>query len=84
MYQLEFENIISAESGAFYDTLTLDRADISPAQTWDDLLLRAATIALASRNNHHVIAFDLLLEDPGHLRDFMEQEFGAHPEELLE
>lgn len=80
MYQLEFNNLIRAEHGI----LTLEEEPVRPASSWDDLLTRAATIALASKTNQHIVAFDLLLEEPGALRDFMQQEFQAHPEELLE
>jgi hypothetical protein len=82
MYQLEFDNLIRAEHGIL--TFVEEEETAAPASSWDDLLTRAATIALASRTNHHIVAFDLLLEEPAALRDFMQQEFQAHPEELLE
>ena len=84
MYQLEFDNLVRAENGIFRGRLALEEEPTLPGSTWDELLTRAATIALASKSNHHIVAFDLLLEEPGALRDFMQQEFKAHPEELLE
>lgn len=83
MYQLEFDHIINHERGA--TTVNTEFAEIVEAPaTWDSLLARAAAIALASRANQHITAFDLLLRDLGAMRDFMQTEFSVHPEELLE
>jgi hypothetical protein len=92
MYQLEFDSFVQTGHGNFQGFLALGPETAGsavataerPAASWDDLLLRATTIALASQTQHHIVAFDLLLEEPGALRDFMQQEFHAHPEELLE